>query len=134
MEVIPRSGGSTTSQSPLLETCVPDRGREYRGGLAVNTRGSRRLAWSSEQAKALSKDQDFNPAVPLAENFCRNPDGDEEGAWCYVADQPGDFEYCDLNYCGERAGPGPREDGAWRSERERSLPWPRASHVGTGPS
>ncbi|XP_005216458.2 prothrombin isoform X1 [Bos taurus] len=120
VEVIPRSGGSTTSQSPLLETCVPDRGREYRGRLAVTTRGSRCLAWSSEQAKALSKDQDFNPAVPLAENFCRNPDGDEEGAWCYVADQPGDFEYCDLNYCeepvdgdlGDRLGEDPDPDAA----------------------
>nr|1A0H_A Chain A, Meizothrombin [Bos taurus]1A0H_D Chain D, Meizothrombin [Bos taurus] len=106
--------------SPLLETCVPDRGREYRGRLAVTTHGSRCLAWSSEQAKALSKDQDFNPAVPLAENFCRNPDGDEEGAWCYVADQPGDFEYCDLNYCeepvdgdlGDRLGEDPDPDAA----------------------
>ncbi|KAI4564583.1 hypothetical protein MJG53_010686 [Ovis ammon polii x Ovis aries] len=101
VEVIPRSGGSTTSQSPGLEMCVPDRGRGYQGRLAVTTRGSPCLAWSSEQAKALSKDQDFNPAVPLVENFCRNPDGDEEGAWCYVAGQPGDFEYCDLDYCGE---------------------------------
>ncbi|KAF4009430.1 hypothetical protein G4228_000592 [Cervus hanglu yarkandensis] len=100
-ELIPRSGGSTPRQSPGPETCIPDRGRQYRGRLAVTTHGSRCLAWSSEQAKALSKDQDFNPAVPLVENFCRNPDGDEEGAWCYVAGQPGGFEYCDLNYCGE---------------------------------
>lgn len=123
MEVIPRSGGSTTSQSPGLEMCVPDRGRGYQGRLAVTTRGSPCLAWSSEQAKALSKDQDFNPAVPLVENFCRNPDGDEEGAWCYVAGQPGDFEYCDLDYCGERAGPGPeRAQGlAARAGAEPSL-------------
>ncbi|XP_020737482.2 prothrombin [Odocoileus virginianus] len=100
-ELIPRSGGSTLRQSPGPETCIPDRGRQYRGRLAVTTHGSRCLAWSSEQAKALSKDQDFNPAVPLVENFCRNPDGDEEGAWCYVAGQPGGFEYCDLDYCGE---------------------------------
>lgn len=106
MEVIPLSGGSTPRQSPGPETCIPDRGRQYQGRLAVTTHGSRCLAWSSEQAKALSKYQDFNPAVPLVENFCRNPDGDEEGAWCYVAGQPGGFEYCDLNYCGERTGPG----------------------------
>nr|ABV53442.1 prothrombin [Sus scrofa] len=100
-ELIPRSGGSTVNVSPPLETCVPERGRQYQGRLAVTSHGSPCLAWGSSQAKALSKDQDFNPAVPLVENFCRNPDGDQEGAWCYVAGQPGDFEYCDLDYCEE---------------------------------
>lgn len=87
----------------------------------MTTHGSRCLAWGSEQAKALSEGQDFNPAVPLAENFCRNPDGDEEGAWCYVAGQPGGFEYCDLDYCGERAGPGP-ERGQGLAVRARAAP------------
>uniref|UniRef100_A0A8C0L406 Prothrombin n=1 Tax=Canis lupus dingo TaxID=286419 RepID=A0A8C0L406_CANLU len=103
----PRSGGPTVNLSPPSEHCIPERGRYYQGRLAVTTHGSPCLAWASRQAKALSKDQDFNPAVPLVENFCRNPDGDEEGAWCYVSEEPGGFEYCDLDYCGE-AGRGPR--------------------------
>ncbi|KAM9659973.1 prothrombin isoform 1-T1 [Trichechus inunguis] len=108
------TGGSRVKPSTSLEMCVPDRGRQYQGHLAVTTHGSACLAWSSSQAKALSKDQDFSKAVPLVENFCRNPDGDEEGAWCYVAGQPGDFEYCDLNYCDdpveEEVGDGLGED------------------------
>lgn len=92
--------------SPLVEQCVIERGQNYQGNLAVTIHGSPCLAWASSQAKTLSKDQDFSPAVPLVENFCRNPDGDQEGAWCYVGGMPGDFEYCDLHYCGERAGPG----------------------------
>ncbi|XP_065739028.1 prothrombin isoform X2 [Phocoena phocoena] len=87
--------------SPQSEMCIPDRGQQYQGHLAVTIHGSPCLAWASERAKALSKEQDFSPAVPLVENFCRNPDGDEEGAWCYVAGEPGDFEYCDLDYCEE---------------------------------
>ncbi|XP_027631213.1 prothrombin [Tupaia chinensis] len=116
VEMTPRSGGSRVNLPPSSEPCVPDRGRQYQGRLAVTTQGSPCLAWASVEAKALSKDQDFNPAVPLVENFCRNPDGDEEGAWCYVAGAPGDFEYCDLKYCEEaleeeeEAGDGLEED------------------------
>ncbi|XP_014716795.1 prothrombin [Equus asinus] len=90
---------STKNLSPSLESCVPDRGQQYQGRLAVTTHGSPCLVWASSDAEALSKDQDFNREVKLVENFCRNPDGDEEGVWCYVAGKPGYFEYCDLNYC-----------------------------------
>ncbi|XP_015333346.1 prothrombin isoform X8 [Marmota marmota marmota] len=115
VEMTPHSGGSRGNLSPSSEQCVPERGRQYEGKLAVTTHGSPCLSWSSPQAKALSKDQDFSPEVKLVENFCRNPDGDEEGAWCYVAGQAGDFEYCDLNYCEEAVEEGPgdalSEDG-----------------------
>lgn len=90
--------------SPPADQCVPERGRHYQGRLAVTMHGSHCLAWASRQAKDLSNNQDFSPAVPLVENFCRNPDGDEEGAWCYVSGRPANFEYCDLDYCGERPG------------------------------
>ncbi|CAO2579859.1 F2 [Lemmus lemmus] len=104
VEMSPRSGGSKGNLSPPLEQCITERGRLYQGNLAVTTLGSPCLAWASSSAKALSKYQDFDPEVKLVENFCRNPDGDEEGVWCYVAGQPGDFEYCSLNYCEEAVG------------------------------
>lgn len=107
----PRAGGSRVSPSPQPAQCVPERGRLYQGSKAVTALGSPCLAWANTKAKALSKDQDFNPDLKLEENFCRNPDGDEEGVWCYVAGEPGDFEYCDLNYCGEPDG-----QGAWEAE------------------
>lgn len=81
--------------------------------------GSPCLAWASEQVKALTKDRGFTPPVPLEENFCRNPDGDEEGAWCYVGGKPGDLEYCDLNYCGEGARGRGRAGGRARGARGR---------------
>uniref|UniRef100_A0A452UFI9 Prothrombin n=1 Tax=Ursus maritimus TaxID=29073 RepID=A0A452UFI9_URSMA len=84
VQLTPRSRGPTVNLPPSSEHCVPERGRYYQGRQAVKAHGSTCLAWASSQAKALSKDQDFNPAVPLVENFCRNPDGDEEGAWCYL--------------------------------------------------
>ena len=31
--------------------------------------------------------------------YCRNPDNDANGPWCYV-DFNGDYEYCDIPNCG----------------------------------
>ncbi|XP_004682912.1 PREDICTED: prothrombin [Condylura cristata] len=101
VEVTPRTRGPPVNQPPPSTQCVPQRGWHYKGHLAVTAKGSPCLPWASSQAKALSKDLDFSPDVPLEENFCRNPDRDQEGAWCYVAGSTGDFEYCDLNYCEE---------------------------------
>ncbi|XP_029812920.1 prothrombin [Suricata suricatta] len=101
VEQTPRSRNSVVNQPSASDSCIPERGRYYRGRLAVTTYGSPCLAWDSSQAKALSKNQDFNPLVPLEGNFCRNPDGDEEGAWCYVSGEPG-VEYCHLDYCEEQ--------------------------------
>ncbi|XP_005384064.1 PREDICTED: prothrombin [Chinchilla lanigera] len=101
VEMIPRARGTGLDVSPSPEDCVPERGRHYRGRLAVTSQGSPCLPWAGEQAKSLSQDKDFSPEVKLEENFCRNPNKDEEGAWCFVAGENRDFQYCDLNYCEE---------------------------------
>ncbi|XP_036747755.1 prothrombin isoform X1 [Manis pentadactyla] len=114
VELTPRVGGSLVNLSSPSKQCIPERGQQYQGRLAVTALGSPCLAWASRQVKALSKDKDFSPTVPLEENYCRNPDGDEEGAWCYVSGEPLVMEYCDLDYCedlvDEEAGDRPGED------------------------
>ncbi|CAG2239474.1 PLG [Mytilus edulis] len=35
------------------------------------------------------------------ENYCRNPDGEPEGPWCYTMDPRKRFEYCDVQFCGQ---------------------------------
>lgn len=97
----PRSRGSKENLSPPSGECLLERGRLYQGNLAVTTLGSPCLAWDSLSTKTQSKYENFDPEVKLVQNFCRNPDRDEEGAWCFVAQRPG-FEYCSLNYCGEQ--------------------------------
>ncbi|XP_037021961.2 prothrombin [Artibeus jamaicensis] len=139
-EPIPRSRDSSVNLPSPADQCVPERGRHYQGRLAVTMHGSRCLDWASKQAKALSSNQDFSPAVPLVENFCRNPDEDEEGAWCYVSGRPANFEYCDLHYCEEPVeevtGDGPDEDSnvavQGRTTAEEFQPFFNEKTFGTG--
>lgn len=44
------------------------------------------------------------PHAHLEENFCRNPDGDSHGPWCYTTDARIPFDYCALRRCGELRG------------------------------
>lgn len=73
----------------------------YTGTLSVTVSGAKCLPWNSEKAKEVLHGKHIDSEVKLLENYCRNPDGDDEGVWC-VTDEPPNFEYCDLHYCGEK--------------------------------
>ncbi|XP_019787238.2 hepatocyte growth factor-like protein isoform X4 [Tursiops truncatus] len=45
------------------------------------------------------------PHAPLEENFCRNPDGDSHGPWCYTTDPETTFDYCALRRCDDDQPP-----------------------------
>ncbi|CAH2325951.1 prothrombin [Pelobates cultripes] len=105
--VIPVCGESRTTSEPILRkvepsteevACEADYGLHYEGNLAVTVSGLPCLPWSSNVAKD-HKQKDFMADVELKENYCRNPDGDEEGVWCYVSHPNMTYEYCNLNYC-----------------------------------
>ena len=54
------------------------------------------LAW----ADVAQEDYVFPDGSPEeASDFCRNPDWDPNGPWCYT--EPLTREYCNIDYCGE---------------------------------
>ncbi|NXP67297.1 THRB protein, partial [Chloropsis cyanopogon] len=81
-----------------VEPCVPEKGMLYTGTLSVTVSGARCLPWNSEKAKEVLHGKRIDPEVELQENYCRNPDRDDEGVWC-VTDESPYFDYCDLHYC-----------------------------------
>ncbi|XP_023783872.1 prothrombin isoform X2 [Cyanistes caeruleus] len=78
--------------------CEPEKGMLYTGALSVTVSGAKCLPWNSEKAKEVLHGKDIDPEVELQENYCRNPDRDDEGVWC-VTEEPPYFDYCDLHYC-----------------------------------
>lgn len=82
--------------------CLPGNAESYTGTLSVSLHGHTCLDWNLPIVKALFVGKDFNPEVTLSKNYCRNPDGDLEGPWCYVK-KAGNItiDYCDLELCGE---------------------------------
>lgn len=54
----------------------------------------------SEDAAALGLTPEQLPLAGLLGPFCRNPDN-RERAWCYVAGQPGVWQYCNVPVCQE---------------------------------
>ncbi|XP_078540549.1 prothrombin isoform X2 [Lissotriton helveticus] len=89
---LPRSTGKQ-------EACVDYNGMLYSGTLAVTVSGLPCLPWQSKKALELSSTKKFTKDVKLVENYCRNPDEDQEGVWCFVDHPEKTFEYCSLNYC-----------------------------------
>ncbi|NXP82714.1 THRB protein, partial [Ramphastos sulfuratus] len=87
----------TTPPAPA-EPCEQEKGMLYTGTLSVTVSGAKCLPWNSEKAREVLHGKHIAPEVKLLENYCRNPDGDDEGVWC-VTDEPPNFEYCDLHYC-----------------------------------
>ncbi|XP_077178467.1 prothrombin isoform X2 [Paroedura picta] len=81
------------------QPCEADHGLGYTGTLSVTLSGAQCLPWASEKARQLSRGASFLPDVHLLENYCRNPDDDDEGVWCYIDHPNTTFEYCDLHYC-----------------------------------
>lgn len=80
--------------------CLPGNAESYTGTLSVSLHGHTCLDWNLPIVKALFVGKDFNPEVTLSKNYCRNPDGDLEGPWCYVK-KAGNItiDYCDLELC-----------------------------------
>lgn len=40
-----------------------------------------------------------HPRADLESNFCRNPDGDSGGPWCYTTDPNTRWEHCNVPNC-----------------------------------
>ncbi|XP_060767229.1 prothrombin isoform X2 [Neoarius graeffei] len=80
--------------------CLQGNGDSYNGTLSVTLHGHTCLDWNLPKTKALSVRKDFNPEVTLLKNYCRNPDGDLEGPWCFVKDAENlTIDYCNLELC-----------------------------------
>uniref|UniRef100_A0A8C4JC86 Kringle domain-containing protein n=1 Tax=Dromaius novaehollandiae TaxID=8790 RepID=A0A8C4JC86_DRONO len=80
--------------------CINHNGKDYRGTVAKTGRGRTCQAWSSQTPHSHDYFTPLtHPKAGLDKNYCRNPDGDVNGPWCYTTDPRKAWEYCDIPKC-----------------------------------
>ncbi|XP_070589907.1 plasminogen [Erythrolamprus reginae] len=88
-----------TSQTPATD-CRIGSGKDYRGHIATTVSGITCQEWQSQVPhEHTSFTPETHPRSGLEKNYCRNPDGDSNGPWCYTMDKTKGWEYCDVPQC-----------------------------------
>ncbi|GAB1300519.1 Plasminogen [Apodemus speciosus] len=103
--------GGSVSESPTVpeitsvpgtpETdCMYGNGKDYRGKRAVTATGTPCQGWAAQEPHRHSIfTPKTNPQAGLEKNYCRNPDGDVNGPWCYTTNPRKLYDYCDIPPC-----------------------------------
>ncbi|GCC37580.1 hypothetical protein chiPu_0016084 [Chiloscyllium punctatum] len=89
----------STKPPVSVGSCVPNQGVHYRGTQNVTRHGKQCQAWNSQHPHKHNFTKEEMISANLEENYCRNPDEDEDGAWCFTTDPEVEIDYCNLNYC-----------------------------------
>ncbi|KAM4722214.1 hepatocyte growth factor-like protein isoform 2-T2 [Rhinophrynus dorsalis] len=78
--------------------CYHGNGEMYSGRISKTRKGVTCRKWEEKMA-VLQSYLDQPVPVPLEENYCRNPDRDSHGPWCYTMDPNTPFDYCAVKPC-----------------------------------
>ncbi|XP_077990235.1 uncharacterized protein LOC144444621 [Glandiceps talaboti] len=71
-------------------------GKDYLGTVSTTASGLECQEWSSQEPH---RHVNYKPYPLLQDNnYCRNPDGSGDDAWCYTTDPETRWEYCDVGY------------------------------------
>jgi len=81
------------------QTCADGLQKDYRGTKSTTVGGLTCQAWSSQSPHKHSRTPEKYPDAGLEENFCRNPDGEPKGTWCYTTSSGKRWDYCGVPSC-----------------------------------
>ncbi|CAH1799471.1 unnamed protein product [Owenia fusiformis] len=83
-------------------------GKAYQGKISSTRSGKTCQRWDSQSPHGHGNNNDPSkfPDDNLkdANNYCRNPDNEPEGPWCYTTDSNTRWEYCNVKQCGQCGG------------------------------
>ncbi|XP_030302722.1 plasminogen isoform X6 [Calypte anna] len=83
-----------------ISDCINGNGKDYRGTVAKTARGRTCQEWSSQKPHSHKYFTPVtHPRAGLDKNYCRNPDGDINGVWCFTTDPEKKWEYCEIPRC-----------------------------------
>ena len=72
----------------------------YMGQASTTVSGQACLRWDKPEFHSYVNGLSFpDESISAAGNFCRNPDSDPGGVWCFQSLDVGDYGYCDVTQC-----------------------------------
>ncbi|XP_065407544.1 hepatocyte growth factor-like protein isoform X10 [Chrysemys picta bellii] len=82
-----------------VDDCYHGNGELYRGKISKTRKGITCQKWSAVSPHTPQISPAMFPAMRLEEKYCRNPDNDSHGPWCYTMDPSTQFDYCAIKSC-----------------------------------
>ncbi|XP_037100641.1 plasminogen isoform X2 [Syngnathus acus] len=99
--VLRRTSAALYEKQDYLLECVNGIGKDYRGTKSRTKSGKTCQRWDAKFPHRPNLTPETNPKADLESNFCRNPDGDAGGPWCYTTDPETRWEHCNIASCTE---------------------------------
>ncbi|XP_077408148.1 plasminogen [Vanacampus margaritifer] len=99
--VLRRTSAALYEKQDYLLECVNGIGKDYRGTKSRTKSGKTCQRWDTKSPHRPNLTPETHPKADLESNFCRNPDGDEGGPWCYTTNLDTRWEHCDVPSCTE---------------------------------
>ncbi|KAJ8389988.1 hypothetical protein AAFF_G00111490 [Aldrovandia affinis] len=84
-----------------VKQCIISTGLNYKGTRSVTKSGVRCQAWASTMPHEHKYLHARDKQTELVENYCRNPDNETTGPWCFTTDPDLRFETCGIPQCSE---------------------------------
>jgi len=82
------------------QSCWDGLQKDYRGKVNVTTSGYPCMNWRQQSPHSHSRTEANYPDTGLGDhNYCRNPDNEPEGAWCYTTNPDQRWDYCGVPKC-----------------------------------
>ncbi|KAJ7408536.1 Muscle, skeletal receptor tyrosine protein kinase [Pitangus sulphuratus] len=85
----------------ITRACYSGNGQFYQGWVNITASGIPCQKWSEQAPHLHRRTPQVFPELSDAENYCRNPGGENERPWCYTKDPAVTWEYCSVSPCGD---------------------------------
>ncbi|XP_076612809.1 plasminogen [Chaetodon auriga] len=99
--ILRRSSTALYQKNEYLLECVNGIGTDYRGTKTKSKSGKICQRWDAKYPHRPNITPQSHPRADLESNFCRNPDEDGGGPWCYTTDPNTRWEHCNVPSCTE---------------------------------
>ena len=91
-----------TASAESWQDCYYGKSSRFNGTVAVTKTGKTCQTWGdpvNPEQPHKHVPTDMNDYDKKPHNYCRNPEGDLSGTWCYTTDPNTRWEYCSVKKC-----------------------------------